>query len=843
MAEQLKIEISAETSKAEKGLASFGKLVVGQFNNITNAATSLSSSIDKSIQKINSSLASLKVTSIDLSVDTSALDSSVKDIQSKFAALTDPEINVLANTEQAEVKVKELLADLSTLKGSELFIRANDTQALKAINEVEAELNSLVGKQIKLNINSADATAKLNLLEKELADLQSLVINPKISTAQLSLFEANIKRIKNEIAELKSQKINVGVKVTSTGLTNFQAALGKATASISQLQAKGAGLNNFFNQVSVASNKAAASLNKFPQSTNAATQSMINLGRVVQDAPFGFLGIANNLNPLLEGFQRLKVETGSTKTALKSLGSSLMGAGGIGLAVSVVSSLLVVFGDRLFKTSKSAEEAENKIKTLNETLKSIQGEAAKEAANTAGLVAVLKSETETRERKVAALKELKQIQPEIFGQLKLESNTVAGLDAAYQAYIQTLRLVITAKLKQAQIEAVTQKILEKEGLTLTKSQKDGIKALKEILKPLNDKKDLAFKTGEAGAAGSKLFQQEQKKEADSVTELNNLYKDQAQLFKDLQELSKGIKIKIPDPGSDLDKTLDSILSRARQFVKEFGDTFVLPDLEETFFRGKDKLLPIAKKLLEDITKGDLKIKIPVVTEFEFLPESTGLTKEQLDKLTENFFKDIESQRNIPVSVTIDPTLSVNNIKLIEQKLKLREQFQKVFGDLGLNVFNKIDFSNITKGIDEATKKLGQMVEVAQTLTQSVGQGLSNAFDNVFDAILQGKDVFKALGESVQALVVDVIKAIAKMLILRFVTSLLSGGTASVAQGLGSGLIGAITGGGLSGAANLGSGGELAGRSFQNTLNVVVQGQISGQTILLAGQRAAGSNGR
>ena len=66
--------------------------------------------------------------------------------------------------------------------------------------------------------------------------------------------------------------------------------------------------------------------------TNEATRSLVDLGRVVQDAPFGFIGIANNLNPLLEGYSRLKTETGSTKGALSALASSLVGGGGLGHA-------------------------------------------------------------------------------------------------------------------------------------------------------------------------------------------------------------------------------------------------------------------------------------------------------------------------------------------------------------------------------------------------------------------------------------------------------------------------------------------------------------------------------
>ena len=49
---------------------------------------------------------------------------------------------------------------------------------------------------------------------------------------------------------------------------------------------------------------------------------------MLQDAPFGFIGIQNNLNPLLESFQRLKAETGSTGGAFKALSKSLLGPAG-----------------------------------------------------------------------------------------------------------------------------------------------------------------------------------------------------------------------------------------------------------------------------------------------------------------------------------------------------------------------------------------------------------------------------------------------------------------------------------------------------------------------------------
>jgi len=95
-----------------------------------------------------------------------------------------------------------------------------------------------------------------------------------------------------------------------------------------------------------------------------ATNALSNLSRVAQDAPYGFMGIANNLNPLLESFQRLKVEAGSTGGALKAMAGGLMGPAGIGLALGAVSSIIVAFGPKIMdfiKGTDKASESENKF--------------------------------------------------------------------------------------------------------------------------------------------------------------------------------------------------------------------------------------------------------------------------------------------------------------------------------------------------------------------------------------------------------------------------------------------------------------------------------------------------
>ncbi len=134
-----------------------------------------------------------------------------------------------------------------------------------------------------------------------------------------------------------------------------------ATADVNDL-VKGANtVKKELTSTAVAAKKLDQSLAGIKPGANQATNAMTNLGRVVQDAPFGIIGITNNINPLLESFQRLKNETGSTGGALKALAGSLIGAGGLGLAVSVVTSLLTVFALNNRSAGESTKEHKEKI--------------------------------------------------------------------------------------------------------------------------------------------------------------------------------------------------------------------------------------------------------------------------------------------------------------------------------------------------------------------------------------------------------------------------------------------------------------------------------------------------
>jgi hypothetical protein len=324
------------------------------------------------------------------------------------------------------------------------------------------------------------------------------------------------------MAELQ---IQIGADVNSAirGLNQVQ----------TELEQTGADAVKFGNSVEGAT----AKIRKLPQVTNQATFAITNLSRVVQDAPFGFIGIQNNINPLLDSFTALKASTGSTGGALKALAGQLIGPAGLGFAVSVASSLFLTFGSRLFDTGKAAEKAKSDSDKLRDSINGIFSETAKEAASVNGFIAILKNETETRERKLAAIKELQQIQPQVFAGLKLEGEAVIGLDSAYTQYLNNLKTVIAVKIKQAQLEQLIEKQLKLQGVTLTNNEKilvDGTKRFQNLLS--NDPRL-------QGTDASRLKQYYINQEAQSKKTLAALEKDIKTLQDDIVQLSAGIETK------------------------------------------------------------------------------------------------------------------------------------------------------------------------------------------------------------------------------------------------------------------------------------------------------------
>ena len=225
------------------------------------------------------------------------------------------------------------------------------------------------------------------------------------------------------------------------------------------------------------------SVKKTTTDSGKATLALTNLGRVASDAPFGFIAIANNIEPLIQSFQSVRKESGSVGGALKALGSSLAGPGGLLLGFTLVSSAITVaiqkYGslggalDALFgKTdvlNKEVLDAAKSYEKFNEQIKtteSIQGQAAAgtqgEISRVQALANIVNSTNASYLQRNNALNELVTINKTYFGNLDDESIKLGKLTEAVDAYTRANVQAAISKAFESEIAATSVELSKQE---------------------------------------------------------------------------------------------------------------------------------------------------------------------------------------------------------------------------------------------------------------------------------------------------------------------------------------------------------------------------------------------
>lgn len=224
-----------------------------------------------------------------------------------------------------------------------------------------------------------------------------------------------------------------------------------------------------------------------------ATPALLEFNRTIQDAPFGIQGVANNIQQLTANFGFLKQKTGSTKNALKAMLAGLSGPQGILLAVSAITSLLVVFGDQLLNTKSDAEKLADATKkateALDEYVKSLDDvskarlkgnqDAQKQLLTLSQLRTVVEDTTRSTVDRKKALQELRRLFPDYFKDLKDENILTGTLTGVYDKLTKSI-------LARARSTAATGLIIKN-----TKTQLE-LEARRANLQETANKKELAF---------------------------------------------------------------------------------------------------------------------------------------------------------------------------------------------------------------------------------------------------------------------------------------------------------------------------------------------------------------
>jgi hypothetical protein len=492
------------------------------------------------------------------------------------------------------------------------------------------------------------------------------------------------------------------VKAAQNTLAQFEGALKKAT-NIGEINYLNKNIDNLKTKITQL-NQQAGNLGR-PMGD--ATQSLINFSRIAQDAPYGIIGIANNLNPMLESFQRLAKTEGGTKKALQAMAAGLIGPAGVGVALGVVSSLAVTFSKEIKEFFKGPtgelEEFRKKLKEVADDIYKLIGQEQTKRTKGILLTEVIVGGNKTQQEE--ALKDLQ----------KLYSNSTAIKNAKLgedKAFYQTL-------VNQAamQGDAVAK---EKNNLAqLDIAYADNIKNEKKRNAEL--KKITSEKIEGTGFATRRVSVAEQKNRINAQYDIlgNEIKKNIAKLEVDTSKQLSTITL-TPTPETVKkggNKTIDAL--------KEFSDNLKyelskqLMDIE-TYKKRFEKL---------DTSYIPFKYKQEPVKESEF---------------TRNLRTKFADSSQNSIGKVVKPV--VNKFDLEEKAIKkLTDSYENFANMLSSNVTNGL--MSVWDALEQGTNPLDAIGQMFLNIAKSIAAAIIQA--TIFEALLTAfpelKAIFRASG--------------------------------------------------------------------------------------------------
>jgi hypothetical protein len=209
--------------------------------------------------------------------------------------------------------------------------------------------------------------------------------------------------------------------------------------------------------------------NTVKRSVPGTAQAFTNLNRVVQDAPFGFIAIQNNIDPLIQSFQQLKLQTGSTGGAIKALAAGLIGSGGVLFAFSAITSIITTaiqkygsLGAAITEFSAATDAASVRTRALNKAL--VEGISSQqgEILTIKNLVSILNSSQSSQEERIGAYSRLKKEFPGVLDNLSKENALTTAGGQIIAARAKQLVDYILLKGKEAALIKLVEEASKKE---------------------------------------------------------------------------------------------------------------------------------------------------------------------------------------------------------------------------------------------------------------------------------------------------------------------------------------------------------------------------------------------
>jgi hypothetical protein len=431
-------------------------------------------------------------------------------------------------------------------------------------------------------------------------------------------------------------------------------------------------------------------MQNFGKVGNQATTALTNLSRVAQDAPYGFIGIANNLNPLLESFQRLQSEAGGTGAALKSMAQGLMGPAGIGLALGAVSSLLVAFGPQISNFIKGVDAAKQAEDKFAESLNKANASASESGIKLQAYIGIAEDSTIAEDKRANALKFV------ISELAKLNSSYASTIKTTDQARA-AVELYTQALVAQAMTSRYVDEIAEK-TIKLREANKKILETGREYYKTLESTKQAVNGYADASVYQANAINKAKNANIDARNEALNLRSSIISLNTSLTELIKSTATNPFNTVTNGAKELATETGKAAANIKTIQQGGVTANAPTGFQQGVPTFTPTPIAPLGEAGVGfqgapsqsiiDAQATSEAMGQLDLLNASLALTSELTDAVSFGFnsiFEAIINGENIGTAlIETFKQITIQLVEMVAKALIFKTILGFITGGLGLS---------------------------------------------------------------------------------------------------------------------------------------------------------------
>lgn len=260
--------------------------------------------------------------------------------------------------------VKALTRERAALVESQSTLARNNEEYRKFQRQID-----LVSKQIERLTDTRkkeEVTLKnsANGLKQQIALIQQEMNNRKLSNTQYRLMQEEVEKLEaryNSLTNTVKEGTIAGFDQQISALQRQQREVATNRVEIDKLEQQIISLKNRKAELAAGTREATKAQEGMSSSAGAAGAVVTEFGRTIGDAPFGLMGMANNLQQLSQQFVDLQAKSGGTREALIRFKNTLMGPAGFVVAINVVTSAILYFQRQNSLATKQVEKFDESI--------------------------------------------------------------------------------------------------------------------------------------------------------------------------------------------------------------------------------------------------------------------------------------------------------------------------------------------------------------------------------------------------------------------------------------------------------------------------------------------------